>query len=303
MASKMASARGQVLPLPRLGEKTAAAAVTEPEFNPIEDALWHVLGGGQEEKLAYADPCKPLKDLQDKLAGAAQQLDSELNSLEVDYAEAGDRLYQQVKQAALEGTALGDVVAAWSEVSPSAEHVKVAFQLMTPRLRREGVFPSYDALGASLTKVGSAERMTNIEHPIVTAFGDFCTVLNKLASLREMQLELEEGRAKTAALLKQALGGALGKAWGALGSAGQTAGPAVGRAAEYLVGANPAAVAPIASKAIQYGGAGAAVLGANALSQQVTDRPVVNKLQGAALSAVPGTQEYNMRRYRLQMGQ
>lgn len=284
------------------GEKTASAAPAGEEFNPYDDVLFATLGGGQEPKIAYADPYKPLKDCHDKLAGASEQLESDLSSLEVDYADVTDRLYQEVKQAAMAGTALGDVVAAWAPFVKTPAYVKVAFQLISPRLWRERVFDTLHALDESLHKVGSDARVPNPDHPLVVAFNHYTEVLDKLASVRALKGDIDDGLAKTEALLKQAVGGALGKAWKGLGTAGHAVGDVAGQAGKVLFDADPKQVSKMVGKGVQYGGAGLGVLGANAALQEVTDRPVAQGAISATKAVIPGTQEYNMRRYRLQSG-
>lgn len=281
-------------------EKTASVAASEE--SAYEKELWGLFAGG-DVKLAYADPYKPLKDTYDKLAGASSQLESLLDTLELDYVEASNQLYENVKQAALSGTPLGDVVLAWSSYAPTDGHVKAAFQMLSPRLRKEGVFASWDELGASLAKVASANGIVNGEHPLITSFVDYCDVLTKLANLRQLKQEFDSGKEQTGSLLKEAIGGVVGKAWQALGHAGQQVGDATGVAAKVLVGADPAKVAPIVRKGVQYGGAGTALLAGNAALQEVTDRPVPRQAVATFRSILPGTREYQMRRYRIMSGQ
>lgn len=296
---KAASAAGGV-------EKTASATPDCPHEasceSPYEKAFW-----GQfevaEPKLAYAEPLRQLQDTYNTLKGASSQVASDIDALEVDYGDAVGQLFQHVKQAALSGYSLGDVLTAWQPVVTDETFVKAAFQELVPRLRGN-VFPSFDAIGASLSKVASQPRAVDLAHPVVTTFQEYCDVLNKLANLRELQREVDEGVGQIEAVFKEAAaGGVLGKAWQGLGAAGSAAGSVAGKAADYLVGANPQAVSGAVQKGVQYGGAGVGLLAANAALQEVTDRPGVQKATGALKSLVPGTQEYNVRRYNTQMGQ
>lgn len=151
-----------------LQEKFAASGPTEyPEVNPLGDFV----------------------DLRDKIAGVYQHKTSELSGLEVMFMDLSDLLYGQVKQAALNGYTLGDVLSAWQPVTPDAEYVKVAFAAIAPRLLKEEVFRSPALLGASFEKVATARQLVNLEHPLVSTFQDFCQILYKLAETRESRDE------------------------------------------------------------------------------------------------------------------
>jgi hypothetical protein len=283
------------------------AAKEEPKAASVhhrEAEFWEMFG---EEKGAepYVNPAGPLIELKQKLAAAHDQVNSELTSLEVDYVGATDQMYAEVKQAALGGTTLGNVVAAWSGVAPNPEYVKAAFQLMTPRLQQEGVFASPDEITASIEKVASVDRIVNTKHPLVETFGTFCATLNKMASLREFKKDVDEGLGQTELLLKKAfqVGGALGKALEVGGKATRATGEAAGRVAEKAVGADPKAVAEATRKGLNIAGGGTLGLGGLAAFQEIADRPTTRAVAGAYKSLVPGTQEYNMRRYRLMTGQ
>src|SRR6185503_16762640 len=167
---------------------------------------------GEPSHIAFAEPLQPLVEVRSKLASARDEAAHEIDKLEIDYAEAGAQLYGHVKQAALEGASLADVVKAWSSVSEDPLYVKIAFRTMTPRLQREGVFASFDALGESLMKKASSGD-TNAEHPLVTSYGEFIDSLNKLANMRLLHQEFVDGVEQTESLLKQgAAGGLLGAA-------------------------------------------------------------------------------------------
>lgn len=168
-----------------------------------EAQLWEMFGKEAAE-YPLENPMGPLVILRDKLAGAQDQVNSELSSLEVDYADAGDQMYAQVKQATLGGTSLGDIVQAWSSSAPDPTYVKVAFQLITPRLHRDTVFNGSQQIDESIQKVGSADRMVNTNHPLVGTFETFCELLTKMASLRSFKTEVIEGLNQAHALLKQA---------------------------------------------------------------------------------------------------
>lgn len=272
--------------------------------SPYEDQLWALFNNGEPSHIAFAEPLQPLVETRTKLAAGRDQVAYEIDLLERDYAEAGDQLYYHVKQAALEGTSLGDVVHAWGTVTEDPLYVKIAFRMMTPRFQREQVFPSLDAMGASLTKQASAGDV-NGEHPLVTTYSEFVDALNKLANMRVLHQELSDGVEQTELLLKQAAsGGLLGAAKQGIGAASagiDAASPAI---AKFLVGAKDAGgLAPTISKGLKGTAVVGGALGANAALQSVTDRPLVRSGLGAAQALVPGTAAYNERRYRTMTGQ
>lgn len=273
-----------------------------PKHAHYEDQLWAMFGSGTPAPMEFAEPLRPLMDLNHKLAGACDELSSNIDSLELDYAEAGDRLYGQVKQAAMDGTSLGDIVNAWASVTPDPVYVKVAFHVMTPRFQREHVFPSLDAIGESLVKRASV-GMVNPEHPLVTTYADFVDTLNKLASARAARDELARGVERTGYLLKQG-GGVLGAVGKAVRGTGHVIDAVSHPIAHVLVGPEGAKkLAPrlaMATKGTALVGAG---LAANAGVQSVTDRPAVQSATHAIKSVVPGTADYQNRRYRNMTGQ
>lgn len=268
-----------------------------------EDALWELFNNGQPAHIAFAEPLQPLVEVRSKLASARDQVASEIDMLEIDYAQAGTELYGHVKQAALEGTSLADVVKAWSSVNEDPLYVKIAFRIMTPLFQRDGVFAGYDALGESLMKQASAGD-TNVEHPLVTSYGEFIDALNKLANMRVLHQEFADGAEKAELLMKQAAsGGLVGAAKQGISAASQGIDAASPAIAKFLVGAKDAkSLAPTISKGLKGTAVVGGALAGNAALQSVTDRPLVRQGLGAAKSVVPGTVEYNERRYRNQMG-
>jgi hypothetical protein len=283
-------------------EKTASVEAPKTASR-YEEHLWEMLGGGREVGMAYAEPMRPLMDLRHKLAGARDALSAEIDSLEVDYAEVCNRLYGQVKQASLDGTSLGDIVNAWSEVTTEPVYVKVAFDVFAPRFQRDRLFESLDAIGASLEKRASRGQV-NTEHPLVETYAEFVETLNKLASIRALQTELEEGASTTESLLKQGAGGVVGAARKGLSLVSRGIDAAAKPVAHVLVGAKDAErVAPALAKGTKILGLAGAGLAGNAALQNVTDRPAVQGSLQAVKSIVPGTAEYQNRRYRNMTGQ
>lgn len=267
-----------------------------------EDQLWGLFRGEDPAVLPMAEPMGPLMDVRNKLAGARDTLVHEINQLELDYAETGEGLYQTVKQAALEGHSLGDVVAAWSTVSSDPVYVKVAFQLLSPRLRKDGVFSSLDDIGASLQKQ-AAVGTPNPDHPLVLGYSEFVGTLNKLATARALLVDYSEGKEAADLLLKQAAGGLVGAVGKGISAASKGIDAAAKPVAHVLVGSKDAKkLAPVLATGTKLTGGLGALLAGNAALQSVTDRPAVRGTVQAVKKVVPGTLEYNERRYRTQMG-
>lgn len=300
-------------------DKTASAASEEPAVPGLpkltkmpslpklasshEDQLWGLFRGEDPAVLPMAEPMGPLVEVRHKLAGAHGELVNEVNQLELDYAEVSDQLYQQVKQAAMDGVSLGDVIVAWSTVTEDPVYVKVAFQMLTPQLRRNGVFSTLDEIGASLQKQAASSAAVNEDHPLVQAYGDFVATLNKLATARSLLTEYAEGLETANTLLKQAAGGLVGAVGKGLSAASKGIDTAAKPVAHLLVGGKDAKkLAPILAKGTKLTGGAAALLAGNAAVQNITDRPAVRGAVQVAKKVVPGTAEYNERRYRNQMG-
>lgn len=267
-----------------------------------EDAFWSQFG--QVSHIPFADPLQPLTEVRTKLAHALDEAGHEITQLELDYSTVCDTLFNEVKTAALQGTSLADIVTAWSVASEEPVYVKLAFDMLTPRLLQNRVVASYDAFGESLTKKASAGEV-NVEHPLVHAYSEFISTLNKLAEVRGIQSELVDGVAQVDTLVKAAAsGGVIGAAKKGISAASQHIDAASPAIAKFLVGAQDAAhLAPKLSKGLKATGAVGGALAANAAVQSVTDRPMVRSGLNTAQSLVPGTAAYQERRYRTMTGQ
>lgn len=206
-------------------EKTASA-----KSDYEHDMIAMFAGEKVSEEYVYADPMAPLVELRDKIAGAVSTFNDQVSGLEVAYADLADSLYRRVKQAALEGAELGEIVQVLAEVAPSTEHMKVAFQLMTPRLIREGVYSSGTALQASFSKTAGM-RVVNHEHPLCVDFGEYCEVLSKLAELRSAQTDSRAALEEIDEVIRKegSLADMYGKAGKFLGKAGDSVENFVGK--------------------------------------------------------------------------
>jgi hypothetical protein len=295
----------------RLGlEKTASVS-----SSPAETAFEQMFQS-EDKPLPYAEPFQDIIEMREKLADNRQHLASEVSALEVDYLDVGDRLYHLVKQAALEGTPLGHIVQAWSEVVPGPSFVKVAFELVGPRLVEEGVV-GYDQMGSSLTKTAGAGAVVDTGHPLVETFSHFCDTLLKLAATREVLAEVADAHEKAEYFLTRGLtkvadsgyveeaAGLVPKAWrAAKGISASVADPAsrvVGGIGGVLFGPNVGAKAQDITRAVvSHAPEAAAVLGAKELYDRVRYTPAFQAAKHYAWSHVPYTQENLIRQYDLQ---
>jgi hypothetical protein len=248
-------------------------------------------------EIPYENPLGEVIELKDKLAGAEQHLQSQISGLEIMYADLGDRVYHQVKQAALNGISLGEVMEAWQTVAPSDEYIKVAFTLISPRLLREGVFHRVEDMTASVDKTAGA-RAVNPEHPLVVDFGEFCITLSKLAESRAARTELVGHLGHLNAYVKQA--NLAGQAWDLAGRAGAAARP-LGRVVGGETGANIAGALP---KAALVGGG---LIAANEAKTHIENSP---SLPARGLRAtgrlvaqqIPGTEQNLQHKWGIQNG-
>lgn len=209
-----------------------------------DEAAYAQMFASSGQEYPEANPLGEVIDLRDKLSSAYETATAVLSSLEVAYGDLSTRVFEHVKQAALAGHTLAEVVQVWQQVAPSEEHVKVAFTDVMPELVANGVFRSHEDVAESLLKHASV-GVVDPTHPLVTDFREYCEVLSKLAETREAQTEYGEGMARLTAFLKEAADPTKGywhqavdTAKAGLGKA-DAAGQWVGR---HLVGeANPAA--------------------------------------------------------------
>lgn len=276
------------------GDYDAPPAEHKTSSSKEEEELLALFGKEASAELPYENPHGEVIDLKDKLAGAAEHLRSQIGGLEVLYADLADRVYQQVKQAALGGVSLGEVVQAWETVSPSADHIKVAFTLITPRLLRDGVFHGVEEMTSSVDKTASA-RMVNPEHLLVVEFGDFCDALSKLAELREARSEINEHLNQLNNYVKTAAGGLVGKSWELAGRAGRALRP-LGNVVGGETGATIAQHAP--QVALGVGGLMAAHEANKAI--EAGRNPATKSLRWAkhkVLQHTPGTEDYYAHQY------
>lgn len=242
------------------------------------------------EVLPLSNPYGEVLSLKDKLAGAYAELGSEIDGLEIGYADDADQLYGHVKQAALEGVSLGQVLSAWTSVAPSAEYAKVAFQLFTPRLLREGVFHRPEELVGSMAKTAASHEIVNPAHPLVLGFKTYCETLQKLAGARAMREEIKAPLGTLNAFFKQAsaaeaAGKLIGGAWHGAKGLSAAAGKGVGDVAR---GAGAHGMGDAAEFAIAHAPHAAALIAANEARLAASRSPTAH----GVMSVIPGTPDY-----------
>jgi hypothetical protein len=273
-------------------EKTASAH--------DDNALAALFGDAPMENLPYENPHGEVIELKDKLAGAADHLQTEISGLEIIFGELGARVYHQVKQASLSGTPLGHTMQAWQEVAPSDDYIKVAFELITPRLLREGVFHSLEAMNTSVDKTASA-RMVNTEHELVTEFAEFCQVLTSLAEKRAAREEALQHVGNLMNYLKEAstLGDIYRGAKGVSGRAAESAAPFVSKHVGEGAG-------KVVGTALKYAPEAVIAAGISEGNTHLKHDPKLAPVRAAgnfALRQIPGTQENRQHKYEVESGQ
>jgi hypothetical protein len=258
----------------------------------------------EDTPIPFENPWQESIELREKLAAAHAGVSSALSSLEVHYVDVLDHLYGLVKQAALGGTTLGEIVAAWSSVNQEPIFMKAAFSQLTPRLLDGGVFPSRGAIGESLVKTAAA-GLVNTEHPLISTYTDFCDTLTKLAKTRKVQEELGSALGTMNTFVqKLAAGGIVGTTWEGLKRGGEIAGTGGKVVGEKLFGQGSKgakATEWAAQKGVQYGIPLAALETAH---EHLTQSPTTQRASRVVAEHMPVylSQAARERRYRIQQG-
>ena len=269
------------------------------DFDPVDSALKQAFQV-EEQLIPYADPWQDCTELREKIAGAVEHITSEMSGLEIVFEDSLNELYHQVKEAALEGNSLGQVMGLWQHIVPDAEYVKTAFAHIGPRLVQEGVFESLDAMGSSLTKT-AAMGMPNMEHPLISTMAVYCESLTKLAELKATRDELIQERERLGSFLRKAAGvaGAAKKGLEALEGAGKFVGGG-------LAGLGHPTAGKVVGKSIQYAPHAIGALAGAALLQDIHDHmkygPYGSRVTQAIASRVPGTPSNQQRKQQIAYG-
>ena len=176
-------------------------------FAHHEEELFSKLAGSGAGEIPESNPLGAVMDLRDKFAGVHSHLSSQLSALETLHEDISNSLFNHVKQAALSGAPLIDIVLAWEQAAPDELYVKLAFDKISRPLIENEVFRDTSELVASLEKNASAQRI-NPGHPVVGLFDEFCQTLSKLAQVRQEQRDMAEGVGQLTRFIKEAsLGG------------------------------------------------------------------------------------------------
>lgn len=278
-----------------------------------QDAALFALFGTSTGNLPEANPFSPAMDLRDKLASALEHQSAEVSGIEIMYADLADRVYHQVKQAALNGTSLGEITQAWATVAPSDAYIKVAFQLLAPRLLRDQVFRTPEEMFGSVDKTAGV-RQPNPEHPMLVDFGEFCTVLSTLAEKRaacgsvRVHLGQIETFLKKAAASGHLTDGVYGLARKASKGLADTVAPLAGAASRGLIGGTGETAQAAAHGVLRHSHNIALGLGAAEGGNWVNNspHPVARGARGAAnvvARNIPGTPQNYQHQWELQNGQ
>lgn len=265
-------------------------------FAVSEEAFFGQLKAAQE--YPDAEPLSEALDAREKLAGIFDHMTTDLSAMEMDCRVVADAMYGHVKQAAMSGHSMGEVVQAWSEVAEDPTYVKIAFAYMTPRLVADGVYQHDTDVHDSLQKT-AASKVVNTGHPIVSSFYEFQDTLSKLAQLRATRDEVGSGLQELESFFVQAGKVKEASLWQSSKDLAHLAGGAtrqvVGGAGEAILGhGHGQAIGDLAGKAVELTPeAGALYLGLKGMNTIRNMRN--NSVVAEGLSEVPGTQEHYMK--------
>jgi len=172
------------------GRRTVEAGLNDYAMPPgtktasvTSEAFARMLFPTSEEKKSVKEATADAMHLLTNISGAADSLSAQAGHVELLRDSRLSEFYSEVKQAAMDGTTLGQVVAAISQLNPHDASVKTAFAYTAQRLQREGVFQSVEDIEDSLQKTASV-GLVNMQHPLVQSFAAYESTLNKLAELR-----------------------------------------------------------------------------------------------------------------------
>lgn len=271
----------------------------------------------------YADPLREAYDAHGLMRSLEKEAQSNLHTELYAFQTICDDLFHEVKQASLNGTPLSHVVAAWSQGAPDADAamMKSAFQVLTPRLLENGVFPSKTAISESLSEKVASAGVVNPDHPLPQLYKAFCESATKLAALEQVRREADGAAGKLDVFLRTAvkeastassvgsfLGRTIPKAWR---TARDTAARGGGQVADFTAsavrgGGGSAQAAERAGKvlggAVKYSPHMAAGLAAEEAYQQTKLHPAVQATKNFVLSRVPNTEQHLIRQARIYRG-
>lgn len=176
------------------------------QSSQVEEAFWQSFGtDSKQAEDPYANPYEPVETLLDQLSSAEKVAAHQMQQALTQMTHAAEIFYSNVKQAALQGHSLGEVLQALQQAAQGTEHVKSAFAWAAPKLLDDGVFRSEDDLIDSFQKVASmGGRRPNPDHPMVQSFADIHVLGEKIAKLHQAQRELAQGAGQLRTWMKTA---------------------------------------------------------------------------------------------------
>lgn len=286
--------------------RTKTAAARSQEESDLIKQAFASNSQPEERSLGSADPFTNLANLKDNFKLAYDTSTSKLSSLEVMYEGMRRELLDTVKEAALHGHSLSEVLSIWGDVAPTEEHIKVAMTSIMPDLVDGVAFKNDLEVGESITKVAFYRGAPDPTHPMVVRFNDYCEVLDSLVDTREEQRKLAMALPRIDEAIKLALSapkeGLIPMAVKGVKSIADLGGKAGHGMGEVLMGEGSGAAKHMgtAGKLLAGGATVAApLLMANKAHQLVmadphvqAAMPYVRGAQDTAMSFLPGTNQY-----------
>lgn len=277
-----------------------------------ENALRAMFGTTPDENIPYAEPLREAIDLRDKLGSAYDKLTSEVSGLEVMYEDLGNALYHQVKQAALGGASLGEISQVLALGVPSEEHLKIAFQQLTPRLLKDGVYSSLQAALDSMDKTAS-RRVPNLDHPMVSHVREMSECLDKLAHRQVARDEVSDAHATLTTFIKmggkkeEGAKGAIQRAGKAIKDtavwAGKHTGEGAGYAKKTLLGGTGEGTKRLVRGAVSHLPEAALAAGAFSAARAASNSPTLRQAHYSAQANLnPASDAWKEKTYRQQGG-
>lgn len=258
-----------------------------PSYDPLEDGPSEKTASSDEPRFE-GDPLLEVYELRDELAGRAGHVKEALRQEERNHAYFTEDLYGEVKNAALSGYSLGDIVHVLSYVADDDTFVKAAMTGMLESLVDQGVYLTFEQLQESLVK--QASGIPDTTHPMVQSFQGYCSSLVKAAALRAEERELLKGVDELNVFLRKQAGGLIGVGKKVFGTSGRFGG-AVGELAGRVIAGEGGK--ELGRSIGTFAGYAAPVIGAHeAYRRTLKNSPTFQGIKGTAMSVVPGTNEY-----------
>lgn len=150
------------------------------------------------------DPLGECRKLAQHVGSLLKQADSRRSSLESDLQYSQYLLVDQVKQARAENISLGEIVQAWSTLSPTPGIIKTAFERITPELRKMPAWGEPYKLAEEFQKLAAPGFQVDPTHPLMEGFKNFASTLIELEATTKVANDLAEQLQDLTDFLKQA---------------------------------------------------------------------------------------------------